>query len=88
MDTVQGRGLLLRHFRSVKADHRRRAAQEPEWSNKQINGVPEESGLVSFDRVTYELENPANDEQRQRPTPVEEEERQRDDDHRYTDAVR
>ena len=70
-----------------ESDCRGGAAHEPQWSNEEINRVPEEGRLIAFDRVSYELENPADDKEREGPAPVEEEEGQRDDDQRNTDAV-
>ncbi len=78
---------LFRQFRSVEADDRRGAAHEPEWSNKEIDRVFEKGRLISFDRVSHELQNPADDEHPQRPPPVEKEEWQRYDDHRYADTM-
>jgi len=43
--------------------------------------------MISFDRVSDKLKNPAGDEQRQGPAPAHQEERQRDDDQRNADAV-
>ena len=85
---VQSSIALLGEFRLREADDRCGPAQEPEWSNQEINGVSEEGRLIAFDSVSDELQYPARDEQPQRPTPVEKEERQRDDDERNADAVR
>ena len=78
---------LLREFRPAEAECRGGPAQEPKWSNKEIHRVLEEGGLVSLDRVSNELQNPAGDKQHEGPAPVKKEERQRDDDHRNADAV-
>ena len=62
--------------------------QHPKWSYQKVDGIPEKGRLISFDRVSYKLQYPANDEQQQRPAPVEKEQRQGEDNHRYPDAVR
>jgi hypothetical protein len=79
----------MRRARAFAQSNRRaHSTHEPQGPNQQINRVPEEGGLVTFDCVTDELEYPTDDEQPERPLPVEKEERQRYDDHRYADAVR
>lgn len=83
------RGLFLRFaWRFAESKHRADSPDEPQWSNQQIHRIPEEGGLITFDRMTHELQNPTDDEHRQRPAPVEEEQWQRQDDHRDADAVR
>src|ERR1041385_2398873 len=59
-----------------KTNRRGSPAHEPQWSNDEINWVFKECRLISFDRVSYELQNPTDNEKRQRPAPVEQEERQ------------
>ena len=61
---------------------------EPPGSDKKINGIAEESRLITFNCVANKLKDPANYEQRQRPTPIEKEERQRNDYQRYADTMR
>jgi len=83
-----GGGCLLQLFRLAYTHDRCGASREPEWSNQEIDGVSEESGLISFDCVSDKLQDPANDKQHQGPTPVEKEKRQRHDDRGDADAVR
>jgi hypothetical protein len=81
--------ILLRQSLFVETKHRCGPAQDPKWSNQKIDGVLEEGGLISFDRVSDKLQDPADAmNNSQRPAPVEKEERQRDDNQRYPDAVR
>ena len=87
-DRVSHSLMVLRRGRLTEADNGSGSPQEPEWSNQEINGAFEERRLITFDRMTDELKDPADDEQRQSPAPTEEDKRQRDDDHRNADAVR
>src|SRR2546423_5855959 len=63
------------------------ALEKPEWANKEINWIPKEGGPITFDRMANELQNPAAEEQRERPTPIKEEQWPRDRDHRNAEHV-
>ena len=62
--------------------------QDPKRSHQKVGGIPEKGRLISLYRVSHKLQDPAGDEQQERPAPVEKEQRQRDDNYRYPDAVR
>src|SRR5947209_279692 len=70
---------------SEDADGCESAAHEPDGADDQVERVAEEGGAVALNPVADELEDPAHDEERQRPAPVPEEERQADDDQRDAD---
>lgn len=72
----------------VETNHGYGSPHDPKRSDQQVDRVFEKGRLISLDRVSHKLKDPTDDEQQERPAPVEKEQRQRDDDHRYPDAVR
>lgn len=79
---------LLGWRRFGESDGRGRTTQKPPGTNQQIHWVFEKGRLVAFDGVADELENPADDKQPERPTPVEKKQRQRNHNQRNADGVR
>ena len=78
--------LGCRRFR--EAERVSDAARDPRGADQQVHRILEECRLITLNQVAYELENPADDEQRERPPPVKEEDREAQDNHRDADAVR
>jgi hypothetical protein len=63
LNRISHRWLLLGQFWPGKANRRGGPAHEPQWSHEEIDRVSEECRLISFDRMSKELQNPTDDEE-------------------------
>jgi hypothetical protein len=58
------------------------AANQPPRADQKVDWILKECGLISFDCMPNELQNPAADEECQRDPPIEKEEQPRNSNHR------
>ena len=78
---------LFGYRRFEKSDSFKGSANQPPRADQEVNRILKESGLISLNRMTYELQNPAADEKRQRNAPIEKEKRPRNRNHRNAKSV-
>src|SRR4051794_26828044 len=63
------------------------APEHPQWTNEQVDGIPEKGRLVSLNDVAQKLEGPTDHKQTEAPPPTKKDDRKRKDDHRNADRV-
>ena len=83
---LPGQALFCRG-RLKKANGLGQTPNQPPGPNQKVDRILKKGRLISFNRMPNELKDPAADEQRQRPAPVEKEEEPRNCNHRNADEV-